>query len=67
MISGDSTAYRYLERTVSSFPYGQALVRHIEAVGFENVSATPLTFGTVMIYSADKPESGKSSETVFPS
>ena len=53
-ISGDKSAYRYLERTVTSFPYGEAMVRDIEAAGFENVTATPLTVGTAMIYSADK-------------
>lgn len=54
IVSGDSQAYRYLERTVASFPYGQEMVRHIEAAGFENVTATPLTFGTATIYCGDK-------------
>jgi demethylmenaquinone methyltransferase/2-methoxy-6-polyprenyl-1,4-benzoquinol methylase len=59
VISGDGQAYRYLERTVSSFPHGAEMVRHIEATGFQNVTATPLTFGAVTIYCADKANSDK--------
>lgn len=50
LLSGDQRAYRYLERTVKSFPYGDEMCALIRQAGFVKVSATPLTFGTVTIY-----------------
>lgn len=54
MISGDSYAYRYLNETVESFPYGAEFCRLMEESGFVKVQMTPLTFGIATIYQGDK-------------
>ncbi len=58
LISGDSYAYRYLNETVETFPYGEAFCELMRAAGFQNVRATPLTFGIATIYQGDRPEGG---------
>lgn len=54
MISGDSHAYRYLNQTVETFPYGESFCQLMRAAGFKEVHATPLTFGIATIYQGDK-------------
>ena len=54
LISGDSSAYRYLNETIETFPYGDAFCRLMTAAGFANVSCTPLTFGIATIYQGAK-------------
>ena len=54
MISGDSFAYKYLNRTVETFPYGEDFCEILRAQKFENVQFTPLTFGIATIYQGDK-------------
>jgi demethylmenaquinone methyltransferase/2-methoxy-6-polyprenyl-1,4-benzoquinol methylase len=54
LISGDRGAYRYLNRTVEDFPYGQAFGELMTSAGFSNVSIQPLTFGIASIYSGTK-------------
>jgi len=54
LISGDRDAYRYLNQTVETFPYGHAFCELISAQGFENVKMMPLTFGVATIYYGDK-------------
>jgi demethylmenaquinone methyltransferase/2-methoxy-6-polyprenyl-1,4-benzoquinol methylase len=53
-ISGDSHAYRYLNTTVESFPYGQAFCDLMVTAGFTNVQMLPLTFGIATLYTGDK-------------
>lgn len=53
-ISGDATAYRYLNTTVESFPYGEAFARLMLDAGFQNVKAMPMTFGIATLYLGDK-------------
>ena len=53
MISGDRSAYRYLDSTVETFPYGEEMVRILRAAGFADVTRKPLTFGIATIYVAD--------------
>ena len=55
LISGDAYAYRYLNQTVESFPYGEEFCSLMRAAGFEDVKARPLTFGIASIYQGDKP------------
>ena len=55
LISGDSYAYRYLNRTVESFPYGDAFCDWMREAGFESVGFQSLTFGIAAIYQGDKP------------
>lgn len=54
LISGDNYAYRYLNRTVETFPYGRAFCRLMEEAGFRQVQAIPLTFGIATIYRGEK-------------
>lgn len=50
-VSGDrSGAYKYLPRSVSTFMSREEMVEGIGAASFENVTATPLTFGVCVCY-----------------
>ncbi|MBL7646903.1 MAG: bifunctional demethylmenaquinone methyltransferase/2-methoxy-6-polyprenyl-1,4-benzoquinol methylase UbiE [Candidatus Hydrogenedentes bacterium] len=55
LISGDSHAYRYLNETVETFPYGEDFCKLMRDAGFEGVSATPLTFGIASLYEGERP------------
>lgn len=55
LISGDAHAYRYLNETAESFPYGRQFCDLMRQAGFENVTARPLTFGVATLYTGDKP------------
>lgn len=62
LLSGHRSAYRYLNQSVESFPYGQALCQAISAAGFTNVHAQALTFGIATLYQGEKagpPASGE--------
>ena len=50
LISGDSYAYRYLNKTVETFPYGREFCALMEQAGFADVRAHRLTFGIASIY-----------------
>lgn len=54
VLSGDATAYRHLNRSVESFPYGQDFCDLLTQAGLADVSVTPLTFGLASIYRGDK-------------
>lgn len=54
LISGDSYAYRYLNETVETFPYGEDFCQLMRAAGFEQVTATPLTFGIASLYQGER-------------
>ena len=54
MISGDDGAYRYLNETVETFPYGQAFCDLMTDAGFQNVKDNRLTLGIASIYQGDK-------------
>jgi demethylmenaquinone methyltransferase/2-methoxy-6-polyprenyl-1,4-benzoquinol methylase len=54
LISGDSQAYRYLNQTVETFPYGEAFCQLMVTAGFNQVKVTSLTFGIAAIYQGDK-------------
>lgn len=54
VISGDAYAYRYLNQTVETFPYGEAFCASMRGAGFHHVNAHPLTLGIAMIYQGDK-------------
>lgn len=53
-LSGDQSAYRYLNQSAEAFPSGQDFARIISQAGFSPVSHRPLTFGLVTIYVAEK-------------
>ncbi len=54
LISGDYAAYRYLNRSVEAFPYGQAFCDIMIDSGFHDVAARPLTCGVATIYTGEK-------------
>lgn len=59
LISGDrSGAYRYLPRSVLSFPDAANLCLRLEQAGFGAVTVVPMTFGIVTIYLAHKKHHG---------
>ena len=53
-VSGDGYAYRYLNNTVETFPYGQDFCRIIKNVGFSKIDTTELNLGIATIYRAAK-------------
>jgi len=58
-VSGDGRAYRYLNETIETFPYGDAFCDLLRAAGFAAVQAHPLTFGVATIYQGDRPAGPK--------
>ena len=54
IISGHYKAYKYLNQTIESFPYGKDFCSLMEKAGFQNVRANPLLFGIATIYQGDK-------------
>ena len=54
LLSGDGQAYRYLNETVESFPYGESFCDLMRKAGFHSVQAIPLTFGIATLYIGDK-------------
>jgi len=53
-LSGDRKAYRYLNQSVETFPYGEAFVKHLRKAGFREIQLKPQTFGIATIYSGEK-------------
>jgi len=54
LISKDKHAYRYLNETIETFPYGDDFRCLMEQAGFADVQFTPLTFGVATIYQGEK-------------
>lgn len=54
LLSGDAHAYRYLNETVESFPYGEDFCQLMRDAGFVDVTATPLTFGIASLYQGER-------------
>lgn len=55
LIAGDSYAYRYLNETVETFPYGEQFCALMRQAGFKKVGVNRLTLGIASIYQGDKP------------
>ena len=53
-VSGDSVAYRYLNQTIETFPYGQAFCDLMIEAGFAEVEALPLSGGIATIYRGER-------------
>src|SRR5690606_15178792 len=49
-VSGSDAAYTSLPESVAAFPDGADCLRELEAVGFREAEAKPLTFGIVSLY-----------------
>ncbi len=56
MVSGDSHAYNYLNKTVETFPCGEAFCQLMREADFAEVKAEPMTFGVATLYVGTKPE-----------
>lgn len=54
LLSGDQSAYRYLNQTIETFPYGEAFCSLMLDAGFQSVQAQPLTMGIATLYQGDK-------------
>jgi len=55
LAGGDRNAYRYLQRTSASFPYGEKFVAMLHASGdYDAIQAVPVIFGVNWIYVARK-------------
>lgn len=54
LFSRDKSAYSYLSKSASVFPFGEALNNILRQTGFINVKDQPQTFGVATIYSASK-------------
>lgn len=54
IVTGQFSAYRYLNQTIETFPHGNDFCALMKRSGFENVTAYPLLFGTASIYCGDK-------------
>lgn len=55
IISGNRTAYTYLNQSVEAFPFGSAMCRIIETAGFTQAKSYPQTLGIATLYVAQKP------------
>ena len=54
LISKDSSAYDYLNKTIAAFPQGETMMNILQSAGFTNTSFTRLTFGICTMYIAEK-------------
>jgi demethylmenaquinone methyltransferase/2-methoxy-6-polyprenyl-1,4-benzoquinol methylase len=54
LLTRKKSAYDYLGESIEQFPGGEEMLRLIEANGFANARAEPLTGGIVTIYTAAK-------------
>lgn len=52
IVTGRKDAYEYLGVSIEQFPSGDAMTSLIDACGFRDAMAHPLTLGTVSIYTA---------------
>jgi demethylmenaquinone methyltransferase/2-methoxy-6-polyprenyl-1,4-benzoquinol methylase len=55
LVSGHGSAYTYLPASVGAFVPPETMTGLLRDCGFEDVAATPLTFGIVTLYTASKP------------
>ncbi len=54
LLTGQREAYYYLGASIEDFPSGSAMLKLIEANGFSNATARPMTGGIVTMYCATK-------------
>lgn len=50
--SGNFSAYRYLNKTIETFPYGEAFLEILQKNGWNHPKRVPLLFGTMQLYLA---------------
>lgn len=54
VISGSLSSYRYLNRTIESFPSGDDFVALMQKSKFENIFVVPMLFGGVTLYVGER-------------
>ncbi|MDE3046502.1 MAG: bifunctional demethylmenaquinone methyltransferase/2-methoxy-6-polyprenyl-1,4-benzoquinol methylase UbiE [Verrucomicrobiota bacterium] len=54
LLSGHKEAYRYLNRTIESFPSGDAFLALMKEAGFTKTYRVPMNFGGVTLYVGEK-------------
>ena len=54
LLTGQWSAYRYLNRTIEKFPYGEQFANMMKQVGFTKVRIQRLMFGAATIYRGEK-------------
>jgi demethylmenaquinone methyltransferase/2-methoxy-6-polyprenyl-1,4-benzoquinol methylase len=54
LVSGHGSAYTYLPASVGSFIVPETMLDFLRACGFRQPSATPLSWGIVVLYTAEK-------------
>ena len=54
LISKDTSAYEYLNKTIAAFPQGETMVEILKKAGFAKASFKRLTFGICTLYLAEK-------------
>lgn len=54
LISKQKEAYRYLNETIETFPYGNDFCELMKKIGFVRVKAHPMAFGITTIYVGEK-------------
>ena len=54
LISKDTNAYDYLNKTIAAFPQGETMIKILQKVGFTKTSFKRLTFGICTMYIAEK-------------
>jgi demethylmenaquinone methyltransferase/2-methoxy-6-polyprenyl-1,4-benzoquinol methylase len=59
LVSGDDSAYEYLPASVGAFVSPEEIVKLLRQAGFSNVTASPLTFGIVFLYTARRAVDGR--------
>ncbi len=52
VLAGQTEAYRYLGRSIESFPCGAEFCALLASAGFQEIRAIPMTFGVVTLYCA---------------
>lgn len=57
-LSGDRAAYRYLNASAETFPFGGAFCKIIEANGFDGVRGKPLSGGIATLYTGSRRQAG---------
>ena len=62
LISKDSSAYDYLNKTIAAFPQGERMMDILKKAGFDKVSFKRLTFGICTMYIAEKGYDTKNSD-----
>ena len=55
IISKDTGAYRYLNQTIETFPYGKAFAVLMKEAGFHQIEIHPMALGAVSLYVGIKP------------